>query len=348
MKVYIALAFAASALATPMPQAGAPSGCVATSDEKFNIKTVDQSTSKRDLQRRQLDGTLTISLKDGVLKDQAGRQGYIASNYQYVDPLTRLPKNPSLTIKRFQFDPEPQPNSKQNQGFSLCSNNTLALSGGIPRPFGDTTFWQCLSGDFYNLYSDSQGMQCIKIYIEAVMAASSGSASGSQAPASQTPAVSQIPDGQPQATTAASKLSSAPAISQLSDGQPQATTPAASPPAPKPSGPAVSQLSDGQPQATTPAASPPAAAPSGPAVSQLSDGQPQATTPAASLPAPKPSGPVVSQIVDGQPQATTPAGNLTGTKPSTSAPLQYTGAAAASNVNMGAFAAGLFGLFALL
>lgn len=308
MKVYIALAFAASALATPMPQAGAPSGCVATSEEKFNIKTVDQSTSKRDLQRRQLDGTLTISLKDGILKDQAGRQGYIASNYQ------------------FQFDPEPQPNSKQNQGFSLCSNNTLALSGGIPRPFGDTTFWQCLSGDFYNLYSDSQGMQCIKIYIEAVMAASSGSASASQAPASQTsasqtPAVSQIPDGQPQATTAASKLSSAPAISQLSDGQPQATTPAASPPAPKPSGPAVSQLSDGQPQATTPAAS---------------------------LPAPKPSGPVVSQIVDGQPQATTPAGNLTGTKPSASAPLQYTGAAAASNVNMGAFAAGLFGLFALL
>jgi hypothetical protein len=330
MKVYIALAFAASALATPMPQAGAPSGCVATSDQMFNIKTVDQSTSKRDLQRRQLDGTLTISLKDGILKDQAGRQGYIASNYQ------------------FQFDPEPQPNSKQNGGFALCSNNTLALSGGIPRPFGDTTFWQCLSGDFYNLYSDSQGMQCIKIYIEAVMAASSGSASGSQAPASQTPAVSQIPDGQPQATTAASKLSSAPAISQLSDGQPQATTPAASPPAPKPSGPAVSQLSDGQPQATTPAASPPAAAPSGPAVSQLSDGQPQATTPAASLPAPKPSGPVVSQIVDGQPQATTPAGNLTGTKPSTSAPLQYTGAAAASNVNMGAFAAGLFGLFALL
>jgi hypothetical protein len=330
MKVYIALAFAASALATPMPQAGAPSGCVATSDEKFNIKTVDQSTSKRDLQRRQLDGTLTISLKDGILKDQAGRQGYIASNYQ------------------FQFDPEPQPNSKQNQGFSLCSNNTLALSGGIPRPFGDTTFWQCLSGDFYNLYSDSQGMQCIKIYIEAVMAASSGSASGSQAPASQTPAVSQIPDGQPQATTAASKLSSAPAVSQLSDGQPQATTPAASPPAPKPSGPAVSQLSDGQPQATTPAASLPAPKPSGPAVSQLSDGQPQATTPAASLIAPKPSGPVVSQIVDGQPQATTPAGNLTGTKPSASAPLQYTGAAAASNVNMGAFAAGLFGLFALL
>jgi hypothetical protein len=330
MKVYIALAFAASALATPMPQAGAPSGCVATSDEKFNIKTVDQSTSKRDLQRRQLDGTLTISLKDGILKDQAGRQGYIASNYQ------------------FQFDPEPQPNSKQNQGFSLCSNNTLALSGGIPRPFGDTTFWQCLSGDFYNLYSDSQGMQCIKIYIEAVMAASSGSASGSQAPASQTPAVSQIPDGQPQATTAAPKLSSAPAVSQLSDGQPQATTPAASPPAPKPSGPAVSQLSDGQPQATTPAASLPAPKPSGPAVSQLSDGQPQATTPAASLLAPKPSGPVVSQIVDGQPQATTPAGNLTGTKPSASAPLQYTGAAAVSNVNMGAFAAGLFGLFALL
>ena len=245
------------------------------------------------------------------------------------------PENPSLTTKRFQFDPEPQPNSKQNDGFSLCSNNTLALSGGIPRPFGDTTFWQCLSGDFYNLYSDSQGMQCIKIFIQAVMASGSGSSSGaSQAPASQTPAVSQIPDGQPQATTAAPKPSSAPAVSQIPDGQPQASTPAASPPA----APAVSQIPDGQPQATTPAAKP-----TGPVVSQIPDGQPQATTPAA-----KPTGPVVSQIPDGQPQATTPAGNLTGTKPSASAPIEYTGAAAASNVNMGVFAAGLFGLFALL
>jgi hypothetical protein len=87
MKFCVALAFAASALATPMPQAGAPSGCVATSDQKFNIRTVDQTPSKRDLQRRQLDGTLTISLNNGILKDQAGRQGYIASNYQYVDRL---------------------------------------------------------------------------------------------------------------------------------------------------------------------------------------------------------------------------------------------------------------------
>jgi hypothetical protein len=255
-------------------------------------------------------------------------------------------EDPLLTIKRFQFDPEPQPNSKQNGGFSLCSNNTLALSGGIPRPFGDTTFWQCLSGDFYNLYSDSQGMQCLKIYIQAVMASGSASASGSQAPASQTPAVSQIPDGQPQATTAAPKpSSSAPAVSQIPDGQIQASTPAASPPA----APAVSQIPDGQPQATTPAAKP-----SGPVVSQIPDGQPQATTPAAkptpqaTTPAAKPTGPVVSQIPDGQPQATTPAGNLTGTKPSASAPVEYTGAAAASNVNMGVFAAGLFGLFALL
>ena len=93
MKSYLVLAFAASALATPMPQAAAPAGCVATSDMKFNIQTVEQKASKRDLERRQLDGTLTISLKDGILKDQAGRQGYIASNDQYVNDLL-LPRKP--------------------------------------------------------------------------------------------------------------------------------------------------------------------------------------------------------------------------------------------------------------
>ena len=62
------------------------------------------------------------------------------------------------------------------------------------------------------------------------------------------PAVSEISDGQPQASTAAP-------ISQISDGQPQAPT--ATP---------VSQISDGQPQA-----------PTGTPVTQISDGQPQAT-----------------------------------------------------------------------
>jgi hypothetical protein len=72
-----------------------------------------------------------------------------------------------------------------------------------------------------------------------------------------------------------------------------------------------------------------------PVISQISDGQPQAPTPR----------PVISQISDGQPQA--PTGNLT--RPTASSPpAQYTGAAASSNAAIGAFAAGIFGLFAML
>jgi hypothetical protein len=184
------------------------------------------------------------------------------------------------------------------------------------RPFGATTFWQCLSGDFYNLYADSQGMQCQQIYIQAV---NQGSGSASQ-----------ISDGQPQATTPAASATNA--VSQISDGQPQATTPAASVPA------VVSQISDGQPQATTPAASVPAV------VSQISDGQPQAGTPAPSAPA------VVSQISDGQPQAPVATGNSTIVSPSAtpSSPPEFTGAAVSVTYGAGALAAGLVGLFVML
>ena len=57
-------------------------------------------------------------------------------------------------------------------------------------------------------------------------------------------------------------------VSQMSDGQPQATTPVG-----MPSGYPVSQMSDGQPQATTPMGMP-----SGYPASEMSDGQPVATS----------------------------------------------------------------------
>ncbi|SMN22318.1 similar to Saccharomyces cerevisiae YKL164C PIR1 O-glycosylated protein required for cell wall stability [Maudiozyma saulgeensis] len=93
-------------------------------------------------------------------------------------------------------------------------------------------------------------------------------------------AVSQIGDGQIQATTATKKTSAA-AVSQIGDGQIQATT--------KTSAAAVSQIGDGQIQATTKT--------SAAAVSQIGDGQIQATT--------KTTAAAVSQIGDGQIQATT-------------------------------------------
>lgn len=83
MKSFVALAFAASAVALPQTMSG--SDCQDSRDGDFNIAVVnvtDSSSSKRSVERRQLDGTLTLTLDGGVLKDQAGRTGYIAANHQ--------------------------------------------------------------------------------------------------------------------------------------------------------------------------------------------------------------------------------------------------------------------------
>lgn len=79
MKSFVVIAVAATAVMAQSP----PAGCQASRSGTFNIQTVNVTSSgKRDLSRRQLAGALTLSLKDGIVKDQAGRQGYIASNYQ--------------------------------------------------------------------------------------------------------------------------------------------------------------------------------------------------------------------------------------------------------------------------
>ena len=86
------------------------------------------------------EGTLAITLADGVLKDGQGRTGYIASNFQ------------------FQFDAPPQAGAIYTTGFSACGNGTLALGG-------SNVFYQCLSGDFYNLYDRFWAPQCSPITI---------------------------------------------------------------------------------------------------------------------------------------------------------------------------------------
>ncbi|KAL8750237.1 MAG: hypothetical protein Q9184_006494 [Pyrenodesmia sp. 2 TL-2023] len=86
------------------------------------------------------EGTLTLTLADGILKDAQGRTGYIAANYQ------------------FQFDAPPQSGAIYTSGFSACSNGTLALGG-------SNVFYQCLSGTFYNLYDRSWAPQCSPITI---------------------------------------------------------------------------------------------------------------------------------------------------------------------------------------
>ncbi|EUC28118.1 hypothetical protein COCCADRAFT_41310 [Bipolaris zeicola 26-R-13] len=289
MKSFIFAGFVAAVAA--LPQAASGSECAASVDGAFTITTAKApgADKKRALARRQLDGILTMTLKDGALKDQAGRDGYIASNYQ------------------FQFDGPVQAGALDVDGFGLCSNNSLSLKG-------STLFYQCLSGEFYNLYSQSIGEQCLPINIVAVMVTDSDGESDTKPPG-----VTQISDGQPQA--------SEPAVTQISDGQPQASAPGSLPPHPPP----VTQISDGQPQASAPGSLPPS----------------PIVTPE-SKPKPKPTPPIVTQISDGQPQITSPPGNHSVTH--TSPPLpDYTGAAAVSSVaGLGALFGGVFAVFLAL
>jgi hypothetical protein len=311
MKSFVVAGLVAAVAA--LPQAASDAQCAASADGKFTITTIEATStpSKRDLYQRQLSGVLTMTLKDGKLTDQAGRDGYIASNYQ------------------FQFDGPVQAGALETEGFGLCSNGSLSLKG-------STLWYSCKSGSFYNLYSKSIGDQCIPTHIQAVMGDQNSGVSQipDGQPQASTPAVTQISDGQPQA--------SAPAVTQISDGQPQASAPAPPPP--------VTQISDGQPQASAPASAPP--------VTQISDGQPQASAPQPPAPTAtseylsETSAPVVSQISDGQPQvsappATAPVSNHTGN--ATTPPIpEFTGAAATTAVSFGVLVGGFFALFSFL
>ena len=90
------------------------------------------------------NGTLELTLDDGILHDSVGRTGYIASNYQ------------------FQFDNPPQAGAIYTAGFSVCSNGSLALGG-------SNVFYQCLSGGFYNLYNENWAAQCSPVTINTLM-----------------------------------------------------------------------------------------------------------------------------------------------------------------------------------
>jgi hypothetical protein len=261
----VTLATVASAAIGSSPSAPAPPGCSASYSGAFEITLVDTTTpskAKRQSSTCGQAGILTATLQNSILKDSQNRQGEIVANYQ------------------FQFDNPLQSGAVYTQGFSVCQNGSLALGG-------SAVFWECPTfggpgiGNYSNLYSQSTGAQCSPILIEIIPCAG----------ASQSGVVGQSSDGQPTATSIGS------AVSQITDGQIQATTVA-----PKPTGCAISQISDGQIQMTKCApvsqisdGQIQATATKAP-VSQISDGQIQATTKAP-----------VSQISDGQIQATTKA-----------------------------------------
>ncbi|EON61345.1 hypothetical protein W97_00559 [Coniosporium apollinis CBS 100218] len=283
------LALAAAAAASPFPQgvteeiapeASAPAGCQVSYPGEFQVTVVNATTAnkvKRQESGGPADTVLTLSLEDGILTDQQGRTGYIASNFQW------------------QYDAPPQAGAIYTAGFSVCENGSLALGG-------SAVFYGCDSGDFYNLYDRNWADTCSPIYIVAV---DSGSGSATQSadgqPAASTGA-SVRPDGQPVATSGAPVRS---------DGQPIATSAASVAPVRSDGQPIASSAadvapvrSDGQPIASSAADVAPVRSDGQPIVSSAgsavpvrSDGQPIATSAAS----------VVPVRSDGQPIATSAA-----------------------------------------
>jgi hypothetical protein len=280
--------FAAVASALPQgvpvgiaPSSPAPEGCSENYDGSFLLSVRAPGTPSNGAQGDcTQEGSLVVKLADGVLTDAQGRIGSIVSNYQ------------------FQFDgPPPQAGAIYTGGFSVCSNGSLALGG-------HADFYQCLSGDFYNLYDRHWAEQCSGVELLVIPCAAGGSTgggsnNGGSGGSVTTTVISQLPDGQPAAIpTYISQIGDGqiqapqpPVISQITDGQIQVPTETPAPP------PVISQITDGQVQAPTETPAPPP-----PVISQITDGQIQAPT---ETPAPPPPPPVISQITDGQIQAPT-------------------------------------------
>ena len=144
-------ATATKATTTLAPTTKATTSSKASSSAKSSSKASSSSSSCKASATLSLadtscknSGTLALTLKDGVLTDNKGRVGSIVSNRQ------------------FQFDgPPPQAGAIYAAGWTISEEGNLAL--------GDSdVFYQCLSGDFYNLYDESIAEQCTPIHLEVV------------------------------------------------------------------------------------------------------------------------------------------------------------------------------------
>ncbi|KAJ3938309.1 uncharacterized protein N0V96_011554 [Colletotrichum fioriniae] len=210
MRSFAILPAALATLAVAMPQAALkpsenpPAGCSTSYTGNFGLTVV--GLGKRSLDKRGSctgTGSLDLTLKDGVLTDSQGRTGSIVANYQ------------------FQFDGPAQAGAIYTSGFSVCSNGSLALGG-------STTFYRCLSGDFYNLYDRHWAEQCSPIHLSALpCGADAAVPSGGQVVGTTmvvTTVVTVIGDGQPQVVPTTIPVP----LCQIGDGQVQGhTTPCA-------------------------------------------------------------------------------------------------------------------------
>ncbi|KAL6852491.1 hypothetical protein ACO1O0_007036 [Amphichorda felina] len=172
-----------------------PAGCKTSYQGQFQIVT------HRIQKRQATENVLTLTLHNGVLKDSKQRTGYIASNFQ------------------FQFDNPPQSGALATSGFAVCTDNLMALGS-------SKTFYQCRSGNFYNLYDRTWAPQCEPVNIK-IMPVHGGDSSARQSnPADQANdgQVAARPDGQPTVAT----QPGAGHVTQIADGQIQGPTGTAS------------------------------------------------------------------------------------------------------------------------
>ncbi|KAI0535460.1 hypothetical protein GGR58DRAFT_479126 [Xylaria digitata] len=272
MQLSLALLSALLGVATAAPQGvtekltptgAAPAGCTGTVEGKFEITVARVTEQKRSIPKKRAEcgseGTLVITLEDGSTYDAQGRTGYIASNYQ------------------FQFDAPAQAGALFTSGFSVCKDNIMALGS-------SKTFYQCLSGDFYNLYDRTWAAQCEPVSIVAIPCGSEGSADQSPdgqvvgTTVVQTTIITALPDGQPQVITTSLPVpvySTYVPVSEYTDGQIQVTpTGTAAPPPPPETTPETT------PEVTYPATTPkPTTAPASSTSISVPVESPPVTTP---------------------------------------------------------------------
>lgn len=105
-----------------------------TEDETSQVKAVSCVT----------DSTLLMTLRGGILRDSSNRIGTIVGNRQ------------------FQFDgPTPQYGTIYANGWSIDAYGNLMLGD-------DAVFYQCSSGEFYNLYDESIDPECTAVNLRTV------------------------------------------------------------------------------------------------------------------------------------------------------------------------------------
>ncbi|ODV84544.1 hypothetical protein CANARDRAFT_29079 [[Candida] arabinofermentans NRRL YB-2248] len=116
-----------------------------TQESSTSTSTSSSKNEKRDtsLESCLTDTSLALTLNGSILLDSAGRVGSIVSNRQ------------------FQFDgPPPQAGAIYAAGWSVVDGK-LALGN-------QTEFYQCLSGNFYNLYDSMIAVHCEAVKLNVV------------------------------------------------------------------------------------------------------------------------------------------------------------------------------------